>query len=145
MTVRIISVVCKSDSYLHLAPYGDSCGVNVFILCLKPWRDRELCHVGDNFAPCAWRSGTSTAVAKRTNGSTQRYELGTIHQRTPSELWLMVEGQDRGGTLLALLHLPPISLRNACRRSLGYSSKELAAVRPERRFDDDSTRGYTTP
>lgn len=45
----MISVLCRNDSDLHLAPKEPGFGVSVFTLCLRKWSQREPVREGDVF------------------------------------------------------------------------------------------------
>ena len=49
--MTVISVVCKSDSHLHLAPEEKGSGASVFTLCLEKWTKREPCRQASAFCP----------------------------------------------------------------------------------------------
>lgn len=47
--MTVISVLCRADTHLHLAPKQTGYGVSVHTLCLQKWAKREPCREDSEF------------------------------------------------------------------------------------------------
>jgi hypothetical protein len=62
--VNVVSVVCKNDQRLHLAPYQPGLGTEVHTLCGERWLRAEQAREGCQFCPeCAvkWHESLDTS------------------------------------------------------------------------------------